>query len=256
MLRVRARQVNAFKKVALKNFEDEMVAHSKEFSPRLCEILGDQQLRLAIRQAINRANGYGFSYRGPVRLYIEMMFLCGSAFDSDPQYPAIGEILRASGDQMQRAEQIHEGYLDYLANVSGPGAMNVRKALRDLSIFARQPITFSADDFVPGMLQEMNRVFPQKAIYVGEKALTALIDEGRTEARNYGFPTLRGEVLVVVLMFAFGHGCTNDPLYPWISRTLNDERIINPTARANRLERKAFTWLEHVLAWHDESAQT
>lgn len=25
-------------------------------------------------------------------------------------------------------------------------------------------------------------------------------------------------------MFSFGHGCTDDPLYPWISRTLRDER--------------------------------
>ena len=54
--------------------------------------------------------------------------------------------------------------------------------------------------------------------------------------------------MVVVLMFAFGHGCTDDPLYPWISRTLKNERIVDPAARAGRLEKKAVTWLEHVLA--------
>ena len=256
MLVVHAEQMKVFEQAALRRFEDEMVDHSKNFSPQLCEVIGDEQLRVALRSAISRAMVYGFTNRGPIRLFIEMMYLCGSAFDTDPQYPRVGEILRTYGDQMQRAEQIHESHLDYLDKVSGPDAVNVRKALRDLSFFAQRPIGFSSNDFVPGMLQEMNNLFPQKAAYVGKTGLTALIHEGRDEAQKFGFPTIRGEVLMVVLMFAFGHGCANDPLYPWISRTLRDERIIDPAARAVRLEKKAGTWLDHVLARNEKRAQT
>jgi hypothetical protein len=57
-------------------------------------------------------------------------------------------------------------------------------------------------------------------------------------------------------MFAFGHGCTHDPLYPWIARTLKDERIKDPAARAERLEKKAITWLDHVLARPPKGVQT
>lgn len=256
MLIIRDEQMKVFEQAALRNFEDEMVVHSKEFTPRLCEVIGEDQLRVALRQAMVRAAGYGFTYRGPVRLYIELLFLCGSDFDTDPQYPAVGEVLRASGDQMHRAEQIHEGVLHYLGKVSGSNNVNVHKALEALSFFARKPIAFSSNDFVAGMLQEMTRAFPQKAAYIGEEGLTALIREGRAEARKYHFPTVRAEALVVTLMFAFGHGCTDDPLYPWISRTLKDERIVDPAARAERLEKKAVTWLEHVLARPREGAQT
>jgi hypothetical protein len=49
-------------------------------------------------------------------------------------------------------------------------------------------------------------------------------------------------------MYAFGHNCVNDPLYPWIYNTLNDKKIITPQARAERLEKKAVTWFNHVLA--------
>jgi len=56
-------------------------------------------------------------------------------------------------------------------------------------------------------------------------------------------------------MFSFGHGCTDDPLYPWISRTLHDERIVNSEARAARLEKKAVTWLEHVNARNEKRVQ-
>src|SRR5207302_7733293 len=134
-----------------------------------------------------------------------------SSFDTDPQYPAIAQVLRSSADQMQRAEQIHEGYLDYLERVSGADAENVHKALKDLLAFARSPVTFS-DDFTADMLREMKRIFPQKAAYVGDAGLRALIDESIEEAREYQFPTNRETALLVVLKFGFGHGCTDDPL--------------------------------------------
>ena len=256
MLIIRRQQIEVFEHAALRRFEDEMVVHSKEFTPNLCKVIGEVQLRVALRQAIGRAGTYGFTYQGPIRLFIELMFLCGSDFYNDPQYPALAEILSASGDQMQRAEQIYQGILDYQKKVSGPDAANTRKALGALSIFGRMPLTFSPNDFVSGMLQEMADAFPQKVAYIGNEALTALIDEGQAEARRYRFPTARGEALLVVLMFAFGHGCTNDPLYPWIARTLMDQRIIDPAARAQRLEKKALTWLEHVLAMPRAGAQT
>lgn len=254
MLTMRQEQVESFRQDALQKFEEEMVEHSKEFSPKLCEVIGDEQLRVALRSAMRRAEAYGFTNRGPTRLFIEMTFLCGSAFDTDPQYGAVGEVLRASGDQMQRAEQIHEGFLDYLEKVSGPGAVNVRKALNDLLNFAQMELAFP-DGFVPGMLSEMRRVFPQKADWVGEAGLKALIDEGIAEARQYRFNTVRQVALLVVLRFAFGHGCTDDPLYPWIARTLKDERITEPAARAARLEKKAITWLEHVVERNARGSQ-
>ncbi|MFN0105868.1 MAG: hypothetical protein ACKV2U_27750, partial [Bryobacteraceae bacterium] len=239
---IRTQQMKLFEQAALRQFEEEMMAHGKSLSPRLCEVIGDEQLLVALRAAMTKADSYGFTNRGPIRLYIEMMFFCGSAFDTDPQYSAVGQVLRASGDQMQRAEQIHEGYLDYLEKVSGPGAVNVHKALKDLLDLVRMPVAHSGD-FETSMLYEVNRIFPLKAAYVGEAALRALIEEGIAEARQYRFDTGRQTALLVVLKFAFGHGCTDDPLYPWISRTLRDERTIDPAGRAARLENKAITWL-------------
>ena len=245
-----------FEMAAMGRFEDEMVVHSQNFSPKLCEVIGEEQLRVALRQAIKRAGQYGFTYRGPIRLFIELIFLFGSAFDTDPQYPMFSQFLAAYGDQMQRAEQIHKEVVDFLQKVSGPNDINVQKALAALASFARKPITFSANDIVTGMLQEMTHAFPQKAAYIGKEALTTLIQEGRNEAQKYAFDTVRGEALVIVLMYAFGHGCTEDPLYPWISRTLSDERIITPAALAERMERKAVTWLDHVLAGFNQGAHT
>ena len=48
-------------------------------------------------------------------------------------------------------------------------------------------------------------------------------------------------------MYSFGHGFAKDPLYPWISSTLNDDRIVDAAAREERLEKKAINWLDNVL---------
>ena len=62
--------------------------------------------------------------------------------------------------------------------------------------------------------------------------------------------------MLIALMFAFGAGCSDDPLYPWIAATLRDPRIISPELRARRLERKSRTWLRHVVAsMQDESGR-
>jgi hypothetical protein len=249
---IRREHIATFEQAALLRFEDEMVAHSKRFSPVLSRVLGEAQLRLAVHAAIVRATSYGFTWRGPVQLFVEMTFLCGSGFDTDPQYPGLGEVLRSSGHQMDRAMEIHEGHNNYLDKVSGSGAANVRKALAELAVLARKPFEVSESDYVEDMRSAMHRVFPQKAAWAGDAGLRSLIGEATAEAKRLRFSTVRQQALMAVLMFAFGHGCTEDPLYPWISRTLEDPRITGPEARARRLEKKALTWLDHVLAAPDE----
>jgi hypothetical protein len=248
MLVITARHMQAFQRAARDRFEDEMVIHSQAFATRLCEVLGEPQLRVAVRRAIDGAARNGFTNRGPVRLCVELMFLCGSAFDTDPQYPSLGRVLRGEGDQMHRANVVYAGIIEYQETVAGVGACNVHAALRRLATFAREPIRFSESDFVPGMLAAMSFIFPEKAAYVGESSLSELISEARAEAVRYNFESVRARVLLVALKYAFGHGCTDDPLYPWISQTLRDELITDPVARARRLEIKAVTWLDHVVA--------
>src|SRR5262249_22314233 len=87
MLVISTQQMQGFQQAARLRFEDEMMIHSRSFAPRLCEVIGDRQLRVAVRRAMDGAMRHGFTNRGPARLCVELIFLCGSAFDTDPQYP-------------------------------------------------------------------------------------------------------------------------------------------------------------------------
>ena len=182
---------------------------------------------IAVRQAIQRANTYRFTNRGPIRLCIELMFLCGSDFATDPSYPELGAMLRGLGDQMQRAERIQNGSATITTRSMAPTASMCARRSRRLRHWPGRRWRS------PGRLRARTapryaRIFPLRTAYIGESALTMLIREGRAVAREKGLSTLRAEALIVVLMFAFGHGCVADPLYPWISQTLADEKSSIP----------------------------
>lgn len=247
MLKIRPEQIEVFRQTSLQKFEDEMIIHSQNFSPILSKVLGEEQLRVAVHSAINRADTYGFTNRGSIRLFIELMFLFGSGFDTDPQYPWIANILKDSSFEMERAEQLYQKILEYQDVVSGKNAINTNDALKKIPSIAQQITNLSAENFSSEMLNRMVYVFPEKADFIGKQALAILIDEASTVAKQADFPTYRGCAIVAVLMYAFGHSCVNDPLYPWIYNALHDEKIITPQARAERLEKKALTWLNRVL---------
>lgn len=248
MLQINADQMQQFRNAAALRFESAMVAHARGFAPQLYAVIGPDQMRVAIAGALGRARAHGLTFCGPLRLYVEMTLLYGSGFDDDPQYPALREILQAPRDQMVRARQIFDHIAVFQTRVAGPDARNVFDALGLLSQIARAPDRYELAQLDRQLLHQMNLAFAAKAAYVGNMNLARLIAEGRAEARQHGFETARAQALIPILMYAFGHRCTRDPLYPWIGRTLADPRIVDAPSRAQRLERKALTWLDHVLA--------
>lgn len=255
MLLIRDEQMEAFRNAALVAFEQEMLRHLSQFSPPLFKAVKAEQMRQVIRFGMSRARReYGLTFRGPVRLYLELMLLFGSHFDTDLQYPWASVILndKDNGDQMQRAEQLYHKTLEYREKVGGPQDAYTLKALSALRSLARRPLPVGMDNFHYGMLEQMDRVYPQKTEYIGRPVLERFIDRGIDSARRYGFLTVREQALVVVLAFAFGHGCLDDPLYPWISGTIRGRAGADPAKKAERLEKKALTWLDHVLAYFEK----
>lgn len=257
MLVVRAEQMNVFKEAALRSFEAEMLIHLREFSPPLFKAAGEGQMREAIQLGVGRAAKYGFTFRGPVRLYLELMLLFGSHFDTDPQYPWAAEILanQDMGLQMLRAKQLFERTMDYRKKVAGPEDAYTLGALKKMLMLIQQPLLpLSSENFIPAMLKVIAYIYPQKAAYIGTEGLEALIRKGMGGAQRQQFTTDRGVALVIGLMLAFGHGCAVDSLYPWIARIVKDEAIADPAARAKRLETEAVTWFKQLLAYFDERA--
>lgn len=249
MLIIRKEQMETFDKFVLPAFEEEMIAHLKQFAPDHAETIGDKNVRLLIRSGIESAKQYGLTYRNPVRFYIELMFMFGSDFDTDPQYAWAGEILIDSTilDQVEKADRLYLKTRDYLKKVQGSDYEYEIAALRQVGKLRFDHLRMVKGNFESEITMLLKRLYPQKCEFIGDQAIRKLIQHGKEQVESFTISNTAGLPLLVGLMFAFGHGCTNDPQFSWITDTLNDKTTVDPSERVERLFSKMKAYLSQAL---------
>jgi hypothetical protein len=249
MITIRPAQMQAFRQAAFKQFEDEVAGHRVKFNPRHCKALGEEGVRRVIRLGFARAAEHGFTNRGPLQFYIDLMFMFGSDFDTDPQMAWAAEILVDSRltDQMERADRLYVGTNDYLDKVVGPRLKYFTESLRRFRRLHLEDLRMSPED--PGdILSRLENNHTQKYHYVGERLLRQLILRGIETTKQYSVAGETGFGLFIWAMFVIGHGFASDPLYPWIESTLKLRNAAEPDRRIERLYHKVIVYLDHVLA--------
>ena len=249
MLVIRKSQIDSLTHASLQQFEDEMVGYLKEFAPRLSEVLNERGVRRVILLGVERAEGYGFTNRGPCRFYLELMFTLGSQFDTDPQLPWAQDVLtdKKITDQMLRADALYRASAGYLDQVLGPENEYAVKALERLGAARLEEYDLAGDDAVNRALSGMRAMYPQKSDYVGEAVLRLITLRGFALADEYHVASPYGRALMVALTFGFGHRVVADPLYPWMAATLADTSIQEPEERCRRLHRKMKTYVDRMV---------
>ncbi len=249
MWQIRQDQTEAFRRHHLRKFEDEMVAHLQKFAAQHWNAIGEQAGREAIRWGIEQAKKYGFTNRGPLRFYIELMFMLGGFFDSDPQCAWAIRILRdpANMDQMTRAERLHQALLTYWDAVAGPKNKFLFAALHRLVKAKAEDYLIPGAPLVDCLLLGLKDLYPQKCEYVGDPSLRVLLSRTLELANRHGFSSDQDLAMMTALTFFLGHGCTNDPLYGWIGRRLADPKLDTAQKRSAELKAKAMLYLKHSL---------
>jgi len=255
MLTIRPDQVEAFERYHLQKFEGEMVEHLKEFAPRHWKVIGEQIGREAIRFGIKQAERYGFTNRGPVRFYIEMMFLFGSYFDTDPQYPWAAELLRDSEHQMTRADRLYDRSKEYWTRAAGAENSFVLAALRRLSEARVEDYTADIYESLDGcFLAALRNIYPQKCEYLGEAPVRALLRKVLELADRHGFKTSEEMFVLTALMFFSGHECAHDPLHMQIRKMYADTKQSTLPERSLELRRKATQYFRYILNGEEGAA--
>jgi hypothetical protein len=243
MLKIRPDQMKVFEEAALRRFEEEMVAHLRQLAPQHCNAVGEEGLFQVVRTGFQRANNYGLTNRGPVRFYLDLMMMLGSDFDTDPQYPWAAVLLKDSAvpDQMDRAELLYEKAMDYSAKVFGQGYEQEKAAVRRASLVKYEDLPSFTQDSVGELVKYFEKVFPEKVSYLGEPPMSALAARAKTLSEQHRLAPERGPIVLAGLMFAFGHGVTIDPQFPWVSATLVKDTQ-DAATRTERLFRRALTY--------------
>ncbi len=246
---IRHEQMQTLSAAVEQNFQQQLVDEMREFAPWHAEVLGDSGLLRCVQFAIQRSRKYGFTNRGPIRLYLQMIFLLGADFDSDALLPWAGEILSNPliANQTDRATLLYEGLNDYLKHVAGPDNKFAKEAL----VRAREELSGGlgggGEDLRQTIFNKVRRVYPEKCEYAGDAAVRTSIQSGILAAKRHSVATHRGASLFCGLIFALGHGFETDPHLPWIQKTLHDPALTEDKL-VQRLSSRVKTYLDYVIA--------
>ncbi len=248
MLTIRREQMEALEDAQRHQFALEIVEHLRSYSPTHAARIGDPALYQVARSGLARAEQYGFTLRGPVRLFIELMVLLGSYFDTDPQYPWAGKILndRSTSDEMTRANLLQEQAVKFYDTVLGPDYQYEHAAIRCLRAedFEGFP-ELDAMPFRSELLRRLGTIYPEKANYVGPASLAILLDNATQLANYYSMETPAGVALVTALGFALGYRCDIDPQFPWIAHDLALRAVEHPIQLMARVRGDFLAFLRY-----------
>ena len=169
MLLIRNAQMSVFQQAGEKAFCEELVRHCRTFAPEICRAAGQDNVRAAVDRGVIAARGYGFTLRGPLRFYMELMFSFGSSMDTDPQLPWLAEELASrSADEFTRATRLFERAAEFFDRVMGPADENALRALQRATVVHPEDYDGQPGDFDGKVDRILTAAFPEKRAYIGE----------------------------------------------------------------------------------------
>jgi hypothetical protein len=172
----------------------------------------------------------------------------GWAFDSDPLYPWAAAVLaEPDEDEMALSGRLYKSAIEYLDGVAGPDSSFAIQALQRGS-----KATFSdflgANATADSILHQFQVIYPQKYDAGAPAAMRTMLQGAAAEAKRLKIATREGAVLLASLMFAFGHGVTSDPLYPWVLSTLENGTEADAPQRIEKLAARTKAYMAAAAA--------
>lgn len=104
MLTIRADQMRLLAASGEAQTEDRARAHLKSCIPDSCALLSDDELRDIIRWGRRRSRHYGIEREYDFFRYLNLMFMFGFQFDTNPKYPWAKQSLTGKGRPSARMD--------------------------------------------------------------------------------------------------------------------------------------------------------
>ena len=250
MLRIRAEQTRELQRqIALGQLQEDMIVHLRNFAPNDAEAIGDDGVRRAVRFGAERARVYGVTNAGLLRFHVELMFMFGGLFDTDPLLPWAREILVDPdiSDEEARSRSLHDAMLVYLDAVAGPDRSFARETLHRVGRVRLENLSGANHGREQEAVDALLLLDPVRGAHLGAARLRGFVRYAAEAANRRSLATDRGIAIVTLMMFVMGHGFAEDPLFPWASATFADTSLADPDARVARLERGLATYVERAL---------
>ena len=248
MFQIRPDQMQAFDDKASRLFEDEMLEYFQAFAPKLCEVAKEKRVRKVIHLGMQNAESHGFTNRGPVRFYLELMFCFGCYFDTDPQHKWAHRYLNGNeASQTERSDQLFEAYKSFSKKCMGEKNALLMEAIGE-DVDPKSLVSAEGDTRTE-ITTAIEKLYPERASAIGPKSLGQLVDSAIDTTQKYDAKAKTSQLIAAGLAVLIGHRFDRDRLYPWIGRTLNPKSEVDPDKRFERVFEKSQIYVGEVIQY-------
>lgn len=220
MLVITREQMNAMGQQCDAVAEAHLAQHLRAFAPAHMAAVPQAGLQELVRSNLLACRAIGWHQRGPMELYAEMTVLLGASFATDPMVAWVAPLLVKSANPMAAADELAARSQAHYRAVVGPGFEYELVAIdRCLAIEAKLQ---TALDSLHGqaLVNLLARCYPEKAAYVGLDTVGLLVERAANACALAGARGFGAGTLLAGLMFILGHGCKDDPQYPWVASAM------------------------------------
>lgn len=250
-LRIRSEQLQALEPASREQFVRRAVAHLEEFFGEQLELLGPAHTRTLVEYGMKRCDRRGIESERDVLLWLTLMVVLGSDFDTDPQYPWVetswGRL--ADADISARVDVVFDKAMRYADLVFGKQGEHLRSALERLDGMALTDLGDALAGDLLGRAEGLaRRLWPEKAQRIPPQALRQLAKQASLMARQWHMDTPEGRALFFGLVLVLGSGVDHDPQFPWVAAVVQDAAAEPGPQRVERLGDRTRTELRAWLA--------
>ena len=219
MLLIRSSQMETLNANSMNQYKAELCRHLKYYDPHLCETAGDEALEKTVHFGLKRAHECGFTQRGPIRTYLEIMLSLGSDFHRDPQFFWLKTWLQPQDryQEMDRARYLQFHVVRYLDVVQDGKGENRIEALRKIQQGTLDQLIEIGSNDTAKAIRWLESIHALKCRFIGRSPLESLIELAREEAIKAELKEPEGFLLLLGFMFIHGSGVLRDPMHPEVS---------------------------------------
>jgi hypothetical protein len=249
MLIIEKEQMSAFNESARQFMIERISSHMQEYFSEQCSIMGEKSLGETVKLGVNKSWDHGFIPEREVFLFVSIMFMLGSGFDTDFQCPWAQEIL--GNNDEKKDEQINTLYeaamehLNTLIGVRDDEHVKVLMRIRDKNI--DETVEEVQNDLAEGIRNFCVEIHPRKAKLIGEHGIDRLVKQATETALKYDITHDKGTVIILAHMFLLGCSFDTDPQFPWVIETLHHETPEDESDKYNLLYNGAIEHLNKSL---------
>jgi len=195
----------------------------KKMFPSRTRVLGKENLSLFLAHQQKRAKHYNYIYYDDLKRYTIIAFYLGTYFDEDKLYPWVQDILGDNESFGRKVDKLNYEFYKMFDEVIGKNSCHIYEAFLKLKkVNIKNIKTYNK---YKNIVDALSYIYPQRMKMIGKERFEENLISQKEQWDRYDIHVALGASVYGALVFFLGTKVYKDPLYPWVSKYLNQTLV-------------------------------